>query len=198
MTVKCPHLLPNLFCDLVHQVLLEFPAHPIPPSDQIKKPVARTCEVCTNDSRNSQAINQVIISLAIASVQTKEARRSILTKYGGFIRRIPKTNTAQITPTSSPEKRVGGPGTELHLIFKSAGFNPSEGCPCRSIAASMDRLGCQVCLDKIDHYTNAIRESAEMHGWVSRMLVSLTPDAAIKKLIRRAVQRARDKGTCVR
>lgn len=81
---------------------------------------------------------------------------------------------------------VGGPGTELSLLLKRLGIEPTPTCACRAKAAEMDRWGCDEASrpERVEEVVAVMREEAQARG-----LPFL--DAAGRLLVRRAIANAR-------
>ena len=91
------------------------------------------------------------------------------------------------TPTKS-EPEPHGPGSELSMLLKRFGIEPTPTCACRAKAAEMDALGADECSrpERIEEVVAVMREEAKARGLPF-------VDMAGRLLVRRAIANARRK-----
>lgn len=81
-----------------------------------------------------------------------------------------------------------GPGTELKKLLSSMGITESTGCQCRAVAALMNSLGPEGCLDQISNLVRHLTVQAEKHQWLRFAPFKST---GAELLVRQAIARAR-------
>ena len=87
---------------------------------------------------------------------------------------------------------VEGPGTELHKIFTSMGFQIKKGCSCKWWINRMNTGGLEWCEEHMDDMLDYLVSEFESRNWkpLAGMLNPFTKIVA-KKCIRTAMERAR-------
>lgn len=103
----------------------------------------------------------------------------------------------KVKPAADPKlamsRPIGGPGTELVLIYQKAGVPPCKSC--KDLATKMDKIGIEGCEETIDQIVEDIIPRAKAwvatnRPWVHRLLPGVVEDAGIKAKVRLDVERA--------
>lgn len=96
-------------------------------------------------------------------------------------------------PVLEVGRSVGGPGTELVLIYQKAGVPPCKSC--KDLASKMDKIGIEGCEEKIDQIVEEIIPRAKAwvatnRPWVHRLLPGVIEEAGIRSKVRLDVNKA--------
>lgn len=67
-----------------------------------------------------------------------------------------------------------GPGTELKMLLRSWGVNPSPGCLCNKKVAEMDSDGVDGCRRKKSYYVDIMQRGQKDWGWDSVLKAAIT------------------------
>lgn len=96
-------------------------------------------------------------------------------------------------PAKTSSNRNGGPGAELHAILRDwLGVEPTADCPCRSMAAKMDRLGPDWC-ESTDGMAEILGVMRAEHAKRRQQGATILPwtDFGARQLVLLACRRAR-------
>jgi len=89
---------------------------------------------------------------------------------------------------------ASGPGTELHAILRDwLGIKPTADCPCRSMAARMDRLGPDWCEGEGMPEILGVMRTEHAKRWADGRTILPWTDAGARQLVQLACRRARAK-----
>lgn len=89
-----------------------------------------------------------------------------------------------------------GPGTELHSILKDwLGIEPTADCPCRSMAAKMDRLGPDWCESDGMPEILGVMRGEHAKRWADGRTLLPWSDITARQLVLLACRRARAKAS---
>jgi hypothetical protein len=85
-----------------------------------------------------------------------------------------------------------GPGAELHALLRDwLGVEPTKDCPCRSMAAKMDRLGPDWCEGEGMAEILGVMRAEHAKRWSQKKTILPWVEAGAKQLILLACRRAR-------
>lgn len=107
---------------------------------------------------------------------------------------LPKPAIASNSSMALVRRVAAGPGTELHALLRDwIGIEPTAECPCRSMAAKMDRLGPDWC--EGDGMAEILGVMRDEHGkrWKARQTILPWADTGARQLVLLACKRARNK-----
>ncbi|GIW59976.1 MAG: hypothetical protein KatS3mg087_1042 [Patescibacteria group bacterium] len=141
-------------------------------------PTSEACNECLNGYKPKQ-VNNVTVSIAVKecikqdqmTIGLMEENKKVLSEYEAIL------------PTFTTGRYPNGPGTILHKIFSSLGFEPKNRCSCWHHVHIMNVRGPKWCREHVDEIFNWISRN---NSWAKLPLVS----SAVKMLIMEAVRQS--------
>ena len=154
---NCKHLFVNV-CGLARNLLQTYEI------DAFPKPHTSACEFCTHQAKPPQAINEVIVSLAMGEVRTNPvASQNIMRDHGHLLRHAPQQQSGERLLAI---EQGSGPGSELWRLLAELGIQHKPTCSCLSLAERMNGWGPAGCRLSRAEIVEGMRFNAAEYGWL--------------------------------
>lgn len=116
----------------------------------------------------------------------------------------PAGRAVQPEKPKAPEKPKEGPGTEMLQLTNELGIVSPPACGCKSMAATMDRLGVHGCRERITDLRLSVAAGWDAWGWRDKLKavtaatwksagLGVSPTDPVRDLLEIAIERAEQK-----
>jgi hypothetical protein len=155
--MPCKHIFVDV-CGLARNLLQHYEI------DAFPRPHASACDFCTHRAKPPQALNEVIVSLAIAETrQDRGVTRRIMQDHGHLLRHSP---VQQSSERLQAIEQGSGPGSELWRLLSELGIRHKPTCSCLGLAERMNAWGADGCRLARAEIVVGMRLNAKEYGWL--------------------------------